>query len=74
VGGPAAGSAQIATPWRGMSVRDLSHPQEQPLTSAGSQRALAKTGACRQLGSRTADRMAVPVSPSIRERAWPRAA
>src|SRR5262249_40410930 len=34
-------------------------------------RALAKTGAWGQLGSRTADRMAVPVSPSIRERACP---
>src|SRR3984885_11237247 len=35
-----------------------------------SRRALARTGACGQLGSRTANRMAVPLSPSIRERAW----
>ena len=34
-------------------------------------RALGKTGTCGQLGSRTADRMAVPQSPSIRERACP---
>ena len=40
--------------------RVLSHPQELPLTCAGSRRALAKTGACGQLGSRTANRMAVP--------------
>jgi hypothetical protein len=36
-----------------------------------SRRAPGKTGACGQLGSRTADRMAVPLSPSIRERACP---
>ena len=34
-------------------------------------RALGGTGACGQLGSRTANRMAVPLSPSIRERACP---
>jgi hypothetical protein len=47
----------------GMGGRGLSHPQEQPLTSAGSRRAPGKTGACGQLGSRTADRMAVPFEP-----------
>ncbi len=52
-------------------VRGLSHPQELPLISAGSRRALAGTGACGQPGSRTANRMAVPLSPSIRERACP---
>jgi hypothetical protein len=55
----------------GMGGRGLSHPQELPLISAGSRRALAKTGACGQPGSRTANRMAVPLSPSIRERACP---
>ena len=55
----------------GMGGRGLSHLQEQPLTSTRSRRAPGKTGACGQLGSRTADRMAVPVSPSIRERACP---
>jgi hypothetical protein len=55
----------------GMDGRGLSHPQELPLISAGSRRALAKTGACGQPGSRTANRMAVPQSPSIRERACP---
>ena len=53
------------------SGRGPSHLQEQPLTSAGSRRALTKTGACRQLGSRTASGTAVPQSPSIRERACP---
>jgi len=38
---------------------------------AGCRRAPGKTGACGQLGLRTADRMAVPLSPSIRERACP---
>ena len=51
--------------------RVLSHLQEPPLARAGSRRALAQTGACGQLGSRTANRMAVPSSPSIRERACP---
>jgi hypothetical protein len=55
----------------GMGGRGLSHPQELPLISAGSRRALARTGACGQPGSRTANRMAVPQSPSIRERACP---
>jgi hypothetical protein len=55
----------------GMGGRGLSHPQELPLISAGSRRALARTGACGQPGSRTANRMAVPLSPSIRERACP---
>ena len=55
----------------GMGGRGLSHPQELPLISAGSRRALAGTGACGQPGSRTANRMAVPLSPSIRERACP---
>ena len=53
------------------SGRVLSHLQELSLDSAGSRRALAQTGACGQLGSRTANRMAVPQSPSIRERACP---
>jgi hypothetical protein len=44
----------------GMGGRGLSHPQELPLISAGSRRALARTGACGQPGSRTANRMAVP--------------
>ena len=56
---------------QGEGGRVLSHPQELPLASAGSRRALAQTGACGQLGSRTANRMAVPQSPSIRERACP---
>jgi hypothetical protein len=51
--------------------RVLSHLQELPLASPGSRRALGQTGACGQLGSRTANRMAVPSSPSIRERACP---
>lgn len=72
-GGPGRGIRADRRPWPGIGVRDLSHPQEQPLTSARSRRALAKTGACGQPGSRTADRMAVPVSPSIRERACPAA-
>jgi hypothetical protein len=38
---------------------------------AGCRRAPGKTGACGQLGLRTADRMAVPQSPSVRERAYP---
>src|SRR5689334_15775469 len=54
-----------------MGGRGLSHLQEQPLTKTGCRRAPGKTGACGQLGSRTADRMAVPQRPSIRERACP---
>jgi hypothetical protein len=53
------------------SGRVLSRLQEQPLTGTGCCQALAKTGVWRQLGSRTANRMAVPQSPSIRERACP---
>jgi hypothetical protein len=44
----------------GMGGRGLSHLQELPLIIAGSRRVLAKTGACGQPRSRTANRMAVP--------------
>jgi hypothetical protein len=56
---------------RGESGRVLSRPQEPPLSHARCRRALGKSGACGELGSRTANRMAVPQSPSIRERACP---
>jgi hypothetical protein len=55
----------------GMGGRGLSHPQEEPLTGTGAAELRARPGACGQPGSRTADRMAVPLSPSIRERACP---
>ena len=56
---------------QGESGRVLSRLQEPPLNRAGCRRALGKSGACGELGSRTANRMAVPQSPSIRERACP---
>ena len=49
--------------------RGLSHPQDGPLTTAGAVELQSGPGPCGQLRSRTADRMAVPASPSIRERA-----
>jgi hypothetical protein len=56
---------------QGEGGRVLSRLQELPLNCAGCRRALGKSGACGELGSRTANRMAVPQSPSIRERACP---
>jgi hypothetical protein len=46
-----------------MGGHGLSHPQEQPLTSAGRRGALAKTEPCGQLGSRTANRMGRATEP-----------
>jgi hypothetical protein len=51
-------------PWPEPPAGATPHQRREP-------RALAKTGACGQLGSRTANRMVVPSSPSIRERACP---
>ena len=64
-------SAQATVRARGIAGRGLSHPSGVTPHHGRSRRAPPKTGACGQLGSRTADRMAVPLSPSIRERACP---
>ena len=53
----------------GMGGRGLSHPQDGPLTAAGAFELQPGPGPCGQLGTRTANRMAVPQSPFIRERA-----
>ena len=53
----------------GMGGRGLSHPQDGPLTLTGALELQPGPGPCGQLGSRTANRMAVPLSPFIRERA-----
>src|SRR5271165_2656249 len=45
---------------QGEGGRVLSRLQELPLNRAGCPRALGKSGACGELGSRTANRMAVP--------------
>lgn len=50
--------------WPAPPAGTTPHQRQEP-------RALARTGACGQPGSRTANRMAVPSSPSIRERACP---
>jgi len=70
---------RMRTGWREMGtgagrvVRGLSHPQDGPLTTAGAAELQPGPGPCGLLGTRTADRMAVPWSPSIRERACPAA-
>ena len=53
----------------GMGGRGLCHPQDGLLTLTGAAELQPGPGPCGQLRSRTADRMAVPVSPSIRARA-----
>ena len=64
--GPNAGNPGAGA---GMGGRGLSHPQDGPLTLTGAAELQPGPGPCGQLGSRTANRMAVPLSPSIRERA-----
>lgn len=53
----------------GKVVRGLSHPQDGPLTTGGAIELQPGPAPCGQLVSRTASRMAVPLSPSTRERA-----
>jgi len=50
-------------PCPGIAGRGLSHPPGVTPHHGRSRRAQPKTGACGQLGSRTADRMAVPLEP-----------
>ena len=61
VGNPGSGA--------GMGGHGLSHPQDRPLSLTGAAELQPGPGPCGQLRSRTANRMAVPVSPSIREHA-----
>jgi hypothetical protein len=65
---PDAGCGESGAP-AGRVGRGLSHSQDGPLTMPGAAELQSGLGPCEQLRSRTADRMAVPASPSIRERA-----
>ena len=64
--GPGAGNPGSSA---SMGGRGLCHPQDGPLTLTGATELQPGPGPCGQLGSRTANRMAVPESPSIREHA-----
>ena len=70
--GPASpGIRANPCPGPGIAGRGLSHPPGVTPHHGRSRRAPPQAGACGQPGSRTANRMAVPLSPSIRERACP---